>query len=125
MLTRQERARQFLPFDALTGLREALKKNEKAIYQFVEKTAWKALKKKEIEQEDKILLSEESEEYLSECLNELSIEDYIEVKYYNYSLKRYVSYKGYVKKIDNVKKKIIFEGEIKISIADIIDIKHL
>lgn len=106
MLTRQERARQFLPFDALTGLREALRK-------------------KEIEQEDKILLSEESEEYLSECLNELSIEDYIEVKYYNYSLKRYVSYKGYVKKIDNVKKKIIFEGEIKISIADIIDIKHL
>ena len=106
MLTRQERARQFLPFDALTGLREALRK-------------------KEIEQEDKVLLSEESEEYLSDCLNELNIDDYIEVKYYNYSIKKYDFYRGRVEKIDNVRKKIIFEGEVKISISDIININRL
>ena len=106
MLTRQERARQFLPFDALTGLREALRK-------------------KEIEQEDKVLLSEESEEYLSDYLNELNIDDYIEVKYYNYSIKKYDFYRGRVEKIDNVRKKIIFEGEVKISISDIININRL
>ncbi len=106
MLTRQERARQFLPFEALNGLRDALRA-------------------KEVIHEDKISLSEESEEYLSECLNELNINDYIEVKYYNYSLKKYDFYKGHVIKIDNVKKKIIFEGEVKISIADIININHL
>ena len=64
MLTRLERAKQFLPFEALNGLKEELRRRE---IQYIEKKE----------------LSEEKREELQETLQELSPGEHIIVTYYN------------------------------------------
>ena len=64
MLTRLERAKQFLPFEALNGLKEELRRREKQYTQ-----------KKE--------LSEEKREELEGTIRNLSIGEYVIVTYYN------------------------------------------
>lgn len=64
MLTRLERAKQFLPFDALSGLQQELRRRE---IQYVEKKE----------------LSEEKRDELEEKLRNLSVGEYVIVTYYN------------------------------------------
>ena len=64
MLTRLERAKQFLPFEALNGLKEELRRRET---QYIEKKE----------------LSEEKREELQETLQELSPGEHVIVTYYN------------------------------------------
>ena len=98
-----DRARQFLPFDALKGFRESLEKTE---FLF----------------ENKKILSSDSEEELNNKFLSLSIGNYVFVKYY-YQFEYVESY-GIVKKIDTIYKNLYLSNS-KISFDDIIDIKKL
>lgn len=97
MLTREERAKQFLPFDALKGFSEALRE-------------------KEIEYVEKIELSEDQIEEISNQLKLIEINSIIEIIYYHD--RQYFKTTGRVKKIDIIKKQIVIE-ETKINFIDI------
>ena len=86
IMTRASRAKQFLPFDALSGFKEALKE-------------------KEIKKEAKIELSEDSLQELENKLNELEKGSIIKLIYYKNN--RYIETIGTVAKIDYMRKKII------------------
>ena len=100
-VNRISRAKQFLPFDALKGLQEALKE-------------------KEIEYEERKELSEETLNDLDTILNRIEIGNIISIKYYKN--RRYSEMNGTVTKIDFIKKKIQIENNINISIAEIVEI---
>ena len=102
MLSREERARIFLPFDALTGLREALKE-------------------KEIEYEDKKELAEESYIQLEKEFNKIEKNSQIKVVFYKN--RRYIETSGIVTKIDLVKKKIQINNLENINISDIYELE--
>ncbi|MBR3720794.1 MAG: YolD-like family protein [Clostridia bacterium] len=95
------RAKQFLPFDALKGFQEALRK-------------------KEIEYIPKKELSEDVKEELGKILSSLDIGENIRVKYYNIS--KYEYFLGKVKKIDKIKRKIIFQDVSEVKFDNIIEI---
>lgn len=103
-ISRADRARQFLPFDALKGLNEALRS-------------------KEIEYEDIKDLSEEEEEKISNILLSLESGNNIRVKYYY--KRQYILLKGIIKKIDPIKKQILFIDENIIQFNDIIEIEKI
>lgn len=98
VVSKVDRARQFLPFDALKGFSEALRKKEE-IYT------------------DKIELSEEMQEKLSYDLLKIEKGKSITVIYY-YN-RQYVKLEGIVKKIDFNYRKIILENDLKIFFDDI------
>ena len=98
---RDFRAKQFLPFDALKGFQEALRK-------------------KEIEYIPKKELSEDIKEELGEMLSSLDSGENIRVKYYNIS--KYEYFLGKVKKIDKIKRKIIFQDASEVKFDNIIEI---
>lgn len=103
MMTRQDRAKQFMPFDAMKGLQEALRERE--------------------EKHSRVMRRERSEETLSELTLEVSkLErgDKIEVLYYHafHELSR----TGVVEKIDTVYHYILLDG-VKISFDDIYELK--
>ena len=97
------RAKQFLPFDALKGLKEALKE-------------------KEIEYEEKRELSEESLTELDNIFNRIEIGDNITIKYYK--SRRYNEIKGRVTKIDFIKKKIQIDNENNINMGDVVSLSR-
>jgi hypothetical protein len=99
--SRDFRAKQFLPFDALKGFQEALRK-------------------KEIEYIPKKELSEDVKEELGEILSSLDVGENIRVRYYNISKYDYIS--GKVKKIDKIKSKIIFQNTLEVKFDNIIEI---
>lgn len=103
-ISRNDRAKQFLPFDALKGFQEALRE-------------------KEIEYVEKKELSEERLEELSKILNQIEKEDYIKIVYY--TNKQYKEVKGRVKEINLINKKIILYENIKIHFDDILDIEKI
>ena len=87
MLTRLERAKQFLPFEALNGLKEELRRRE---VQYTEKKE----------------LSEEKREELQETLQELSPGEHVIVTYYNKdTIKRYIQYRCTILKTKKAKKR--------------------
>lgn len=96
-----ERARQFLPFDALKGLKEALSQQELIV-------------------ENRKNLSEDTFEYLSKIIKNVSIGNKLKVTYY-YDIE-YVETIGTLMKIDN--KKMLLNNSI-IFFEDIVDIKIL
>lgn len=102
MISKASRAKQFLPFDALVGFRDALRE-------------------KEIEKEEKIELTEESYEELEIQLNKLEKGKCAKIKYYKD--KKYVEIEGIVTNINYTKKKIQINKEENINIYDIIEIK--
>ena len=102
--TRQERAKQFIPFDALKGLQEAYRK-------------------KEIEIEERKNLSEESKYELDEVFHKINIGDTIKLRYYNKT--NYINETKKLKKIDKKNKLLIFENDVKIKISDIISIEKI
>lgn len=95
------RAKQFLPFDALKGLREALRE-------------------KEIEYEEKRELSEESLKELNDNFNRIESGNKVKIKYYKSN--RYIEIIGRITKIDYIKKKIQIDEKENINISDIISI---
>lgn len=99
--SRISRAKQFLPFDALKGLQEALREKER-----------------EMEYEEK--------RYLSETLNELDnilnrIEDGSKVKIKFYKNHKYSEIEGTVTNIDSIKKKVQINKNYNINLSDIIN----
>ena len=98
---RVARARQFLPFDALKGLQEALRE-------------------KEIEYEVKKDLSEDCLNELNNKFNQIEKGSLIRIKYYKNG--RYSEIKGIVTNIDYTKKKIQINKEYNINICDIVNI---
>ena len=101
-INRSDRARQFLPFDALKGFREALRK-------------------KEIEYEKRKIPSEEKIQEIEYNLNKIYEGSIIKLIYY--SNKIYREYIGKVEKINIVKREIIFEDKKIIHIDDIFNIE--
>ena len=89
MLSRIERAKQFLPFDAVKGLQFALREKENLCISKVE-------------------LSDEQIENISNLLGVTKIGDSIEVVYYDN--KQYKKIQGKVTKISNVKKSIAIDN---------------
>ncbi len=102
MVNNLERAKQFLPFDAVKGLQEALRK-------------------KEIEHEERIDLAEEALENLEEEFNKIEIGRKVKIKYYKDG--KYVVVEGNVSKINNLKKKLEVDFESKINYSDIAKIE--
>ena len=98
----ENRARQFLPFDALTGLKEALHE-------------------KELEYDKRMELSEEQIEKISQSILNLDEKEKISVKFYNGRV--YEEIEGLLTKIDYIRKKIIVD-ELKINFYDIISIRR-
>ena len=95
------RAEQFLPFDALKGLQEALREKEQ-------------------EQEEKIELSEESLLELNNSFNKIEIGSKVKIKFYKNN--KYVEISGTITNIDYIKKKIQIENFQNINISDIVSI---
>lgn len=102
----ENRAAQFAPFAALVGYEEAIE-------------ASKELK------EEKIILANDKKDELEEKFHILKKGNVIEIKYYSLNKKKYLIYKGTIKQIDKVEKKIVFINRDSIQIKDIIDIKLL
>lgn len=100
-INRIARAKQFLPFDALKGLKEALRE-------------------KEIEYEERKELSEEILQELNNRFNQLEKGKYVKLKYYKNG--RYSEIRGLVTNINYIKKIIQIDGSNNISISDIISI---
>ncbi len=102
--SKSSRAKQFLPFDALKGLQEALRE-------------------KEIEYEEKRELSEETLNELDSIFNRIEVGCKVKIKYYKN--RKYNEIIGLVTSIDLIKKKIQINKEFNISVSDIanIDIK--
>lgn len=85
MLSRLERAKQFLPFDALKGLQEALRE-------------------KEVQYVEKIELSDEKKEEICRKMEILYVGELIYVTYYNKN--HYTRIKGKLLYINPLKKSI-------------------
>lgn len=95
------RAKQFLPFDALNGFREAIAEKEKTVVK-------------------KIILSEEELEKLSQSILKINRDDIVYIKYYNKN--EYINIKGKVSKIDFIYKYLLIE-KCKIFFDDILEIR--
>ena len=96
------RAKQFLPFDALKGLQEALRE-------------------KEIEHEEKIELSEEILAELNNNFNKIEMGSKVRIKFYKNM--KYIEISGIITNIDYIKKKIQIGQKQNINISDIIYIE--
>ena len=93
------RAKQFLPFDALKGLQEALRE-------------------KEIEHEEKIELSEEILAELNNNFNKIEIGSKVRIKFYKNM--KYIEISGIITNIDYIKKKIQIDQNQNKNISDIV-----
>lgn len=103
MLSREERARQFLPFDALKGFADTLRE-------------------KETEYVAKIELCEEQIEEISDKLKLITFGSQIEVVYY--FNRQYFKLSGVVTQIDTIMKQLKID-EIKINFVDIFKLELL
>lgn len=99
-MDRISRTKQFLPFDALKGFKEALSK-------------------KEDQYDKRIYLTEDSYMELETQLNKLQKGSKVKIKYYKN--KKYIEIEGNVTNIDYIRKKIKIDDE-NINICDIIGI---
>jgi hypothetical protein len=95
------RAKQFLTFDALKGLQEALRE-------------------KEIEYEEKKDLSEDTLNDLNNKFNQIDNGSFVKITFYKNG--KYSEIKGRVTNIDYIKKKIQINKEYNINICDIVNI---
>lgn len=95
------RAKQFLTFDALKGLQEALRE-------------------KEIEYEEKKDLSEDTLNDLNNKFNQIDNGSFVKITFYKNG--KYSEIKGRVTNIDYIKKKIQINKEYNINICDIVSI---
>ena len=101
MQNNSNRAKQFMPFDALKGLKEEIKRRE-------------------IIKENKKILSTEQNNYLDNIIKLLKKNNLVKIKYYKEL--NYIETIDKIKKIDNIYKKIYLSNTI-INFDDIITIK--
>ena len=101
-MARADRAKLFVPFDALKGLQEILREKEKEV-------------------EERKELSEESLMELQKELDKIDIGSCVKIKYYKNN--KYVDITGVINKINYTKKKIILKENIIINLSDIIELK--
>lgn len=101
MASNMDRARQFMPFDALKGLQEALREKEKEI-------------------EERKELSEESLMELNKQLQKIVLGDGVKIEFYKNH--QYVMSEGTVTNIDAIGKKIVLNDDEIISFFNIIKI---
>ena len=102
MMNREDRAKQFAPFEALTGLREALRQVE--------------LEEERIERKE---VSEERAERISKTLNKIEKGKTVRATYYDKGY--YIDVQGAVSAIDRTFKHIII-GEGKIYFDDLYEL---
>ena len=95
-----DRAKMFLPFDALKGLQDSLKKVEKCV-------------------EERIILSDDIYDDLNDKFIDLKVGDNVLIKYY-YNLE-YIESSGVINKIDYNNKNIYLMNSV-INVDDIVDI---
>ena len=95
------RAKQFLPFDALKGLQEALRE-------------------KEIEYEEQKDLSEDTLNELNNKFNQIDNGSFVKITFYKNG--KYSEIRGRVTNIEYIKKKIQINKEYNINICDIVSI---
>ena len=103
MMNREDRAKQFAPFEALTGLRDALRQVES-----------------ELERVEKQEVSEDRAAKISKVLNKIEKGKTVRVTYYDSGY--YVDVEGVVTSIDRTFKFIVI-GEGKIYFDDLYEIK--
>lgn len=103
-MPRQNRAAQFMPFNALSGLQEALRKKEY-----------------EHESLNKIEISDEKISEISDTIKSLSTGNMVQVKFF--SSGHYITIKGKFKLNQN--EKMIFVDDSKIPLSDIYSIEKL
>lgn len=103
MMNREDRAKQFAPFEALTGLRDALRQVEL-----------------ELERVEKQEVSEDRAAKISKVLNKIEKGKTVRVTYYDSGY--YVDVEGVVTSIDRTFKFIVI-GEGKIYFDDLYEIK--
>ena len=103
VMRREDRAKQFMPFDALKGLREAFK-----------------LKEEQSLRVEKSELTEENIELISKTLLKIAKGSEVCVSYYNAG--RYDCIKGIVKKVDKVSQYIVVD-DTTVFFDDIYSIK--
>ena len=101
MVNRVARAKQFLPFDALKGLQEALRE-------------------KEVEYEEKKELSEDTLNDLNNKFNQIDNGSFVKITFYKNG--KYSEIKGRVTNIDYIKKKIQINKKYNINVCDIVNI---
>lgn len=101
MLNNVDRAKQFMPFDALKGLKEEIMRRE-------------------VIKQSRKILSEDQVSDLDRVMQVLEVGDVVDIKYY-YCLE-YVETVGRIKKIDRISKNIVLFN-ITINFDDIIDIE--
>ena len=97
-----DRAKQFLPFDAVKGLREALKRKEA-----------------ELLFEERNILSEDSAEFLNDILPNLKVGDNVRVTFFENHA--YRTLRGTVRKLPG-EREILFLEEREIAYSDICEI---
>lgn len=102
-MTREERAKQFMPFAALKGYTEVLKKKEKIVV-------------------PKIDLLEEYQEELSRKLHQVKKNDIVTVVYF--SKNQYLKLTGMVSRVDDTAR-ILKIVNTKISFDDLYDIAEI
>ena len=102
MACRADRAKQFMPFDALKGLQDALRE-------------------KEIEYEQRKELTEESLTELQTEFNKIEIGSKVKIKYYKN--KKYIEVLGVITKIDYIKKKVCLNNIESVNMCDIIKLE--
>ena len=100
-----QRAKQFAPFDALTGLRTALKEKEKI-------------------RVPRKIISEDKEEEINRILLNLNIGDKINAIFYNQTEQEYISISGEITQF-NKRKKLLEIGNNIIKTDDIYDIEKI
>jgi len=105
MMDRIDRAKQFLPFDAMKGLQEALRAEE--------------AKRSRVERRE---LGEEDAEHISHVLGQTSRGDAVRVTYYRAG--RYLAAEGEVSAFDVIRRTLTVDGQ-KIPFDDISDIERL
>lgn len=101
-MNRKERAKQFVPFDALTGFREALREREKI-------------------RAERRELPEEWETELSRRIGQIQKNDCITVEFYEAG--EYLIFTGMVSKVDKRSKKLVIVKR-EIRFGDIVDIQR-
>ncbi len=100
-ISKDDRAKQFLPFDALKGFKEALEA-------------------KEIQYDKRKELTEECCQIISDILNKIQKNDLVEIEYYY--KRKYIKVIGEVQNVDRIKRKIYLGNEVVVNIDDIIEI---
>ena len=101
MVNRVARAKQFLPFDALKGLQEAIRE-------------------KEVEYEEKRDLAEDTLNDLNNKFNQIDNGSFVKITFYKNGKNSEI--KGRVTNIDYIKKKIQINKKYNINVCDIVNI---